>query len=97
MQVTLNVCTLTVCGFLNMTIVKVGASLASQEERAHFLARCHGFAWNFAPGRRPPQPLRTFSKYWALKCERDWRIAFRMFSAGELLSTDVDLAPTHMQ
>lgn len=82
LQVSLNLCTLTICGFLNMGIVKAGASLGSQEERAHFLARAAVFARNFRPGDRPPHPPRSLAKYWAAKCERSWRTAFGAFLAG---------------
>lgn len=82
LQVALNMCTLTICGFLNMGIVKAGVSLTSQEERAHFLGRCRNFARNYVPGLRPPHPLRTFRGYWTAKCENDWRTAFGAFSAG---------------
>ncbi len=83
MQISLNLCTMTACGFLNMGIVKAAASLASPEEQAHFLARCKKFAQNYVQGDRPPHPPRTFNSCWAGRCERDWKLAFTTFTLGQ--------------
>ena len=93
LQVALDLCSLTVCGFLNMSIVKVGASLCCEEEQALFLARCQRFAAAAAspPGARPPQPLRTFRSYWVAKCERDWKLAFTTFTLGAPLAVQATL------
>ncbi len=37
-------CSMAMCGFINMSIVKTGAVLVSQREEAHFLQRCRAFA-----------------------------------------------------
>ena len=37
-------CSMAMCGFINMSIVKTGATLVSQREEAHFLQRCRAFA-----------------------------------------------------
>lgn len=37
-------CSMAMCGFVNMSIVKTGAGLVSQREEAHFLQRCRAFA-----------------------------------------------------
>lgn len=37
-------CSMAMCGFVNMSIVKTGAGLVSQREEAHFLQRCCAFA-----------------------------------------------------
>ena len=92
----LNLCSLTVCGFLNMSIVKVGASLCCEEEQALFLARCQRFAAAASsPGARPPQPLRTFRSYWVAKCERDWKLAFTTFTLGALFALQATLASSN--
>lgn len=82
LQVSLNLCTMTACGFLNMGIVKAVASLASAEEQAQFIARCKEFARSKDPSARPPHPTRTFNSYWAGRCERDWKLAFTTFTLG---------------
>ena len=43
-QVALMTCSMAMCGFVNMSIVKTGAGLVSQREEAHFLQRCRAFA-----------------------------------------------------
>ena len=83
LQVSLNLCTMTACGFLNMGIVKAVASLASAEEQAQFIDRCKEFAHTKDPTAQPPHPTRTFKSYWAGRCERDWTLAFTTFTLGE--------------
>lgn len=48
-QVALMTCSMAMCGFINMSIVKTGARLVSQREEAHFLQRCRTFASECTP------------------------------------------------
>ena len=46
-------CSMAMCGFVNMSIVKTGAGLVSQREEAHFLQRCRAFAHGCAHCSNP--------------------------------------------
>jgi hypothetical protein len=53
-QVALMTCSMAMCGFINMSIVKTGAVLVSQREEAHFLQRCRAFV----TGRATPRAVQ---------------------------------------
>ena len=46
------------------------------------MIEAYDFAQSFKPGNQPPQPRRSFSKFWDMRCEAEWRRAFYMFSTG---------------
>lgn len=70
------------CSFMLSNILRNGKSYVSEDEEAEFLYACRKFALSYAPGDTPPQPQRSFERYWETRCEADWRKAFRMFTYG---------------
>ena len=70
------------CSFMLSNILRNGKSYVSEDEEAEFLYACRKFALSYAPGDTPPQPQRSFERYWETRCEADWRNAFRMFTCG---------------
>ncbi|CAK0784312.1 hypothetical protein CVIRNUC_007516 [Coccomyxa viridis] len=78
--VALSFSSMTMCGLIHASILKMGRSYVTEEEEAEFIHHCRAFALRYKPGDRPPQPQRTFQNTWRARCEDDWLRAFYMFS-----------------
>lgn len=71
-----------ICSLMLSSIVKVAKTYVTEAEEWEFMEACRAFAADYRPGDRPPAPRRTFAVHWARRCERHWRRAFRLFTAG---------------
>ncbi|CAL5229850.1 g13259 [Coccomyxa viridis] len=80
--VALSFSSMTMCGLIHASILKMGRSYVTEEEEAEFIHHCRDFALRYKSGDRPPQPQRTFQNTWRARCEDDWLAAFYMFSAS---------------
>ncbi|EIE21155.1 hypothetical protein COCSUDRAFT_17677, partial [Coccomyxa subellipsoidea C-169] len=80
--VALSFSSMTACGLIHASILKMGRSYVTEEEEAEFIHQCRDFALRYKPGDRPPQPQRTFQNTWKTRCEAEWQRAFYMFSAS---------------
>ncbi|CAL8469231.1 g8772 [Coccomyxa elongata] len=80
--VALSFSSMTACGLIHASILKMGRSYVTEEEEAEFIHHCRDFALRYKPGDRPPQPQRTFQNTWRTRCEAEWQRAFYMFSAS---------------
>ncbi|CAI5990666.1 unnamed protein product [Closterium sp. NIES-65] len=75
--------------FVLGAVLRMGKLYVHEREEEEFLASARYFALNRAAagGNRttvaaPPAALRSFDRFWDLRCESDWRLTFRLFSAG---------------
>ncbi|GJP33139.1 hypothetical protein CLOM_g17706 [Closterium sp. NIES-68] len=74
--------------FVLGAVLRMGKLFVHEREEEEFLASARCFALNRAvAGNRtmhtaPPAALRSFDRFWDLRCESDWRLTFRLFSAG---------------
>ncbi|EFJ44981.1 hypothetical protein VOLCADRAFT_127367 [Volvox carteri f. nagariensis] len=66
------------CSLMLASIMRIGKMYVNEQEEAEFMHRCQIFITQY----RPPAPSRTFSAYWAHRCEKEWSTAFRLFSIG---------------
>ncbi|CAI5955866.1 unnamed protein product, partial [Closterium sp. NIES-64] len=76
--------------FVLGAVLRMGKLYVHEREEEEFLASARYFALNRAAagGNRttvaaPPAALRSFDRFWDLRCESDWRLTFRLFSAGK--------------
>ena len=81
-QVALSLNSMSMCGLIQASVFKMSHSFICEQEEEAFMIEAWDFAQSFTPGKQPPQPRRSFSKFWAMRCEAEWRRAFYMFSTG---------------
>jgi calcium release-activated calcium channel protein 1 len=70
------------CSFMLCSILRNGKTYVSEVEEGDYLFACRRFAVQYKQGDTPPTPKRSFEKHWELRCEDDWKHAFRMFTCG---------------
>ncbi|KAK9840439.1 hypothetical protein WJX74_009950 [Apatococcus lobatus] len=80
--VALSLNSMSMCGLIQASVFKVSHSFICEQEEEAFMIEAWDFAQSFTPGKQPPQPRRSFSKFWAMRCEAEWRRAFYMFSTA---------------
>ncbi|CAI7924598.1 unnamed protein product, partial [Closterium sp. NIES-54] len=75
--------------FVLGAVLRMGKLYVHEREEEEFLASARYFALNRAAAggnsttiTAPPAALRSFDRFWDLRCESDWRLTFRLFSAG---------------
>ncbi|KAJ7556082.1 hypothetical protein O6H91_05G068000 [Diphasiastrum complanatum] len=72
------------CTLILGSILKNGKSYVNEEAEEEFMFNCRAFVESYHLGDRPPFPRRTFEAFWEIRCEGDWRRAFRYFAWGVL-------------
>ena len=82
LQVALAINSMSMCGLIQASVFKISHSFICEQEEEAFMIEAYDFAQSFQPGHQPPQPRRSFSKFWDMRCEAEWRRAFYMFSTG---------------
>jgi calcium release-activated calcium channel protein 1 len=83
-QVGLNAQAMVTCSLMHASILRSGKEYVGEEAEAEYMQKCQWFIADYARGycRPPPAPARTFEEHWNTRCERDWKFAFQLYSAG---------------
>ncbi|KAK9864773.1 hypothetical protein WJX84_003487 [Apatococcus fuscideae] len=80
--VALSMNSMSMCGLIQASVFKMSHTFICEQEEEAFMIEAWDFAQSYQPGRQPPQPRRSFSKFWDMRCESEWRRAFYMFSTA---------------
>lgn len=94
LQVGLNAQAMVTCSLMHASILRSGKEYVDTEAEAEYILRCQRFIADYARGqyRAPPAPTRTFEEHWNTRCERDWKFAFQLYSAGARLPAGAQCA-----